>query len=153
MNSQWQLVFFLTLFLKPSLIFFYSSHVRRRALLAIQALSNHNPELLTRLHGTVIQMLRDPDKTVIKAALIVATCMSKVCCWLSGLTMSDGIYNKDVAIALQVRTTVNNILKSESYIGEPSQWFISKVLSCLNTVGFVVHFIIILSPLILIVTP
>ena len=56
-------------------------------------------------------------------------------------------------IALKVRTTVNNILKSESYVGEPSQWFISKVLSCLNTVGSVVRFTLIFASLILIVIP
>lgn len=67
--------------------------------------------------------------------------------------ISDRILNKDAVIGLKVRTTVNNILKSESsYIGEPSQWFISKVLSCLNTVGSVAHFTLILASLILIAT-
>ena len=46
--------------------------------MAIQALSKHNPELLTRLHGTVIKILRDADETVVKTALTVAACMSKV---------------------------------------------------------------------------
>ena len=46
--------------------------------MAIRALSNHNPELLTRLYGTLIKILRDPDEAVIKTALTVATCMSKV---------------------------------------------------------------------------
>lgn len=48
-------------------------------MLSIRALSNHNPELLTRLYGTVINILRDPDETVVKTALTVATFMSKVC--------------------------------------------------------------------------
>lgn len=96
------------------------SHVRRRALLAIRTLSNHNPELLTRLHGTVIRMLGDPDETVVKSALTVTTWMSK-----------------DAAITPKVRTTVNKILKSESYIGELSQSFITKLLSCLDAVGLV----------------
>ena len=52
-------------------------------------------------------------------------------------------------IELKVRTTVNNILKSESYVGEPSQWFIFKLLSCLNAVGSVTRFNLIL----LILTP
>lgn len=78
MNSQWQLVLLLISFWSRALFSLCSSHVRRRALLAIRALSNHNPELLTRLHGTVIRILRDPDETVVKAALTVATFMSKV---------------------------------------------------------------------------
>ena len=52
--------------------------------------------------------------------------------------ISDRIFNKDAAIAPKIRMIVNNVLKSESsYIDEPSQRFISRVLSCLNTVGFV----------------
>ena len=97
--------------------------------------------MLTRIQGSVIKALRDSDETVVKAALTVAACMSKVRRLLSGLVMSNRVLNKDAAIAPKVRTIVNNILKSESsYMGEPSQWFIWKVLSCLNTVGCVVHF-------------
>lgn len=121
--------------------FLHSSHVRRRTLLAIRALSSHNSEMLTRIQGSVIKALRDSDETVVKAALTVAACMSKVRRLLSGLVLSNRVLNKDAAIAPKVRTIVNNILKSESsYIGEPSQWFIWKVLSCLNTVGCVAHF-------------
>ena len=47
-------------------------------------------------------------------------------------------------MALKVQTTVNNLLESESYVDEPSQWFISKVLGCLNSVGFVALFALIL---------
>jgi AP-4 complex subunit epsilon-1 len=139
---------------KPEPYFFlYSSHVRRRALLAIRALSRHNPELLTRLHGKVIKILRDSDEKVVKAALTVATGMSTVRRLLSGLAMSDRILNKDAAIAPKVRTAVNDILSESSYIGEPGQWFISKVLSCLNTVGYVAHLTLILASLILTGSP
>ena len=67
--------------------------------------------------------------------------------------ISNQIFNKDDVIALKVRTSVNNILKSESYAGEPSQWFIYKVLSCLNVVGSVARFTLIFASLILITTP
>ena len=61
--------------------------------------------------------------------------------------------NKDDVIALKVRTTVNDILESESYVDEPSQWFISKVLNCLNAVGSVALFSLVFTSLILIATP
>lgn len=61
--------------------------------------------------------------------------------------------NKDDMIALKVRTTVNKILESEPYVDERSQWFISKVLSCLNVVGSVALFTLIFAALILIATP
>lgn len=67
--------------------------------------------------------------------------------------ISNRILNKDDVIALKVQTTVNNILKSESYVGEPSQWFISKVMSCLNAVGSVARFTLIFASLILTATP
>lgn len=122
-------------------------------MLAIRALSNHNPELLARLHGTVIKILRDPDDTIVKAALTVATCISKARQLLSGLAMPDQIPNKDTTVSLKVRTTVNNILKSKSsYVGESSQWFIFEVLNCLNTVGFVIRFNLILTSLVFMAT-
>lgn len=120
--------------------------------MAIRALSSHNPELLIRLYGTVFKMLCDPDETVVQAALAVAASMSKVRRLLSGLAISDRTFNKDTAIALKVRTTINNILKSKfPYVDEQSQWFSSKVLNCLNTVGFVANFTWSLALLILIV--
>lgn len=122
-------------------------------MLAIRALSSHNPELLTRLYGTVIKILRDPDETVVKTALTVATCMSKVRWLLSSLTLFNRGLNKDDVIALEVRTTVNNILESKSYVDEPSQCFISKVLKSLNVVGSVTLFTLIFASLILNATP
>ena len=121
--------------------------------MAIRALSSHNPELLTRLYGTVIKILRDPDETVVKTALTVATCMSKVRWLLSSLTLFNRGLNKDDVIALEVRTTVNNILESKSYVDEPSQCFISKVLKSLNVVGSVTLFTLIFASLILNATP
>ena len=118
--------------------------------MAIRALSKHNPELLTRLYGTVIKILRDTDETVVKTALTVATCMFKVRWLLSSLTISNRGLNKDDVIALKVRTSVNNILESESYVDESSQWFISKVLNCLNVVGSVILFTLIFASSILI---
>jgi len=49
-----------------------SPHVRRRALLALRALSNYDAELMKRVTVKVQKRLRDPDPAVVGAALVVS---------------------------------------------------------------------------------
>ena len=53
-------------------IFTRSPHVRRRALLAFRALSNHDPELMKRVVVKMQKRLRDADPAVVGAALVVS---------------------------------------------------------------------------------
>lgn len=48
-------------------------HVRRRAILAFRALSVYDPELLKRVASKVQKRLRDPEPSVIGAALVVSS--------------------------------------------------------------------------------
>ncbi|KAF8160934.1 armadillo-type protein [Crassisporium funariophilum] len=95
------------------------SHIRHQALLAFRALSHHNPALVTRIYGTVVNRLRDSDELVVQAALLVAAEVFK-----------------DDTMKVKIRDIINDIFQTESsYIGGPNHGLLLKILTSLRTVG------------------
>ncbi|KIM91944.1 hypothetical protein PILCRDRAFT_108 [Piloderma croceum F 1598] len=95
-----------------------SPHVRRRALLALRALANHDAELMKRVTVKVQKRLRDADPGVVGAALVVSADVARL--------STDN----------HVQTSVNECLRLawETHSKREKLWFLLKVTRALSTV-------------------
>ncbi|KAJ3511219.1 hypothetical protein NLJ89_g4224 [Agrocybe chaxingu] len=95
------------------------SHVKRRAILACRALSTHNTALMHRMHTVLPRRLKDPNESVVKAAMAV---------------LASNIPT-DEAVLVKTRNKLNEILVIETSLNEVDPGMIIQLLTCMRSIG------------------